>query len=151
MPGPETYTFKIDPDTRVWRRFQRLPGFSSIFGTLETATEHRREEVRGAANVQGGCIGATRGAIAAILESGVVNYHSCTVDFARTWARCGDMTSAAARGIFCDDFVISWAAHEIGLPLVECAEIRSRWRSTVMNDDGRYAVTHPNKLAKRSA
>jgi hypothetical protein len=144
--GPEPYTIKIDPDTKVWRRFRRLPGYSCVFGTLETATEHRRDEVQGAANVQGGCIGATRDAVVAILGSGILNHRSCAVEYSRTWARCGDMMSVASRGRFCDDFVISWAAHALDLPIVESAEIRSRWRRTVDNTDLQYAVTHPHKL-----
>jgi hypothetical protein len=144
--GPEPYTIKIDPDTKVWRRFERLPGFSSIFGTLENVTENLRDEVRGAANVQGGCIGATRDALVAILESGILSHRSCAVEYRRTWARCVDMMSVASRGRFCDDFVISWAAHELGIPIVESAEIRSRWRRTADNADLQYAVTHPHKL-----
>jgi hypothetical protein len=144
--GDEAYTIKIDPDTKIWRRFERLPNFSCLFGTLETMTEHRGEEVCGAANVQGGCIGATRDAVLAILGSGILSHQSCVAEYSRTWARCGDMMSVASRGRFCDDFVISWAAHELGIPLVESSEIRSRWRRTVDNTDLQFAVTHPHKL-----
>jgi hypothetical protein len=146
LNGNETYCFRIDPDTRVWRRFTRLPAFSAIFGTLETISEGQ-SEIRVPANVQGGCLGLTRDAAAAILESGHVNEINCGERALQTWARCRDMRIKTRRGSCSDDFILSWAAHECGIPLVECAEIRSRWRRHVTNVGLQYAVTHPHKLA----
>lgn len=146
LEGPEDYLFRIDPDARVWRPFRHLPAFTSVFGTLETLTEGSRDEVEVPANVQGGCLGMTRDAARAIRDSGVLNYQNCTLDHARTWARCADMLRCAAAGSFCDDFVLSWAAYRLDIPVVESAEVRSRWRRTPRNDGLRYAVTHPHKL-----
>src|SRR5258708_5059724 len=145
LAGNEHYPFKIDPDTRVWRRFSLLPAFSSMFGTLETTTERRRDPISVPPNVQGGCLGITRDPAADILERRVINEQSCVTDYAQTWARCTDMLACAARGRCCDDFILSWAAHAVGLPLVGLEEIRSYCRRTVENDDLRYAVTHPHK------
>ena len=86
----------------------------------------------------------TRDAALAMRE--VITYDSCVERFAETWARCDDMLYCASTGSFCDDFVLSWAAHACELPIVEHAEVRSRWRSTPSNLDLRYAVTHPHKL-----
>jgi hypothetical protein len=44
--GPESYLFRIDPDARVWRRFQFLPAFTSVFGTIENATEGNLVKIR---------------------------------------------------------------------------------------------------------
>ena len=149
LAGPEPYLFKIDPDTKVWRRLDTCPEFTSVFGTLETMSEGMGREIRVPANVQGGCIGLTRDAAQAILDAGTLTESNCVRDHRKTWARCDDMIRSASRGRFSDDFVISWAAHQSGIPLVESSEIRSRWRRTPANDDGQYAVTHPHKLPAR--
>jgi hypothetical protein len=149
LAGDENYMFKIDPDTRVWRQFRRLPGFSSMFGTLETISEGYRAEIEVPANVQGGCMGMTRDAAEEILASGILSLENCGVRYKQTWARCRDMLTAAARRGFCDDFALSWAAHVCGIPIVECSEIRSRWRRSIENPESRYAITHPHKLPAR--
>lgn len=46
LAGPETYLFKIDPDTWVRRRFRRLPLFSGRFGTIESRSELYRKANR---------------------------------------------------------------------------------------------------------
>jgi hypothetical protein len=147
VEGPEGYLFRIDPDVRIWRRFSELPAFTSVFGTLETITEGYRDEIRTPPNVQGGCLGFTHDAAREILGSGVLTYQNCAEDFRRTWARCRDQAAAATTGRFNDDYVISWAAHQCEIPIVDAKEIRSRWRRTIVNDDLRYAITHPHKLA----
>ena len=148
LDGPEEYLFRIDPDTKLWRRVNALPAFSSLFGTLETISEYLRDEILVPANVQGGCIGMTRDAADELLSSGVLNHQSCVTDYKSTWARCADALAMAQKGTFADDFVLSWAAFRLGIPVVECEEIRSRWRRDTFNDDLRYAITHPHKLDK---
>jgi hypothetical protein len=145
--GSETYCVKIDPDTRVWRRFSVLPGFSSMFGTLETITELHREEISVPANVQGGCMGMTRDVVEAMLASDLLTEEYCVTRCLETWTRCRDMVLTVRQGRFCDDFVLSWLAHRLAIPIVESPDIRSRWRRTVSNPDLRYAITHPHKLA----
>lgn len=143
--GGKPYCFKIDPDTAVWRRFHSLPAHSCIFGTLETITEGRLAEVEGAPNVQGGCIGLTNDAVRAILEADILNKDTCVRDALSTWARCEDMRRAVERKQFCDDYVLSWAADSLGIPLVSHPEIRSRWRREVVDPSRDHAVTHPHK------
>lgn len=143
--GGEPYCFKIDPDTAVWRRLRSLPAFSCVFGTLETITEGRLAEVEGAPNVQGGCIGLTNEIVCAILEADVLNEQTCARDAGSTWARCDDMRRTVERGQFCDDYVLSWAADSLGIPLVSHPEIRSRWRREIGSTSHDYAVTHPHK------
>lgn len=147
LDGPETYLFKIDPDTHVWRKLRSLPSFTSLFGTLETVSEGCRAEIDVPANVQGGCIGMTRDAAAAMLSSRLLGRRSCAVDCHRTWARSVDMDLVVASGRFSQDFLISWLAHALEIPIVECPEIRSRWRRVIENPSKRYAITHPHKLS----
>ncbi len=146
LEGSEAYCLRLDPDARVWRRFRELPAFSSLFGTLETITEGLAAEIRVPANVQGGCLGLTRDAVAAIVESGLLSREMCVTRRRETWVRCDDIFHWTQRGHVCDDHILSWAAYQLGIPIVESAEIRSRWRRTVANEDRRYAVTHPHKL-----
>ena len=147
LAGTETYCIKIDPDTRIWRRFARLPAFSCIFGTLETITEGHGSEILFPANVQGGCIGMTRDAVEEMCSSGLLTAETCSAASRTTWARCEDMVATVAAGRFCDDFVISWLASQLHIPIVESAEIRSRWRRRVQQTrELRFAVTHPHKI-----
>jgi hypothetical protein len=146
VDGEETYLLKIDPDTLVSRPIGALPTFSSLFGTLETITEGWKAEIRVPANVQGGCIGMTRDAAVEIFASGLLTHDNCAIRHKETWARCIDMERCAANDQFCDDFVLSWAAYMVGIPIVECSEIRSRWRRPIDNAHDRYAITHPHKL-----
>jgi hypothetical protein len=150
LDGNEQYLFRIDPDVRVWRRLRMLPAFSCIFGTVETLSEGRRDEIRYPANVQGGCIGLTRDAAQEILDSGLLNAASCAQHCHDTWARCEDMRLTVSAGRISDDFVLSWAAAASGIPIAESPEIRSRWRLTPANVDDRYAITHPHKLTNET-
>jgi hypothetical protein len=146
VSGPESYCFKIDPDTCVWRRLLNLPHSPSMFGTLETLSEWRRSPIRSPPNVQGGCIGMTRTAAEAIVNSSVLTYDLCVARALETWARCTDMVQTVAQNRFCDDFVLSWAAGAVNIPIVASPEINSRWRWPVDNSRLTYAVTHPHKL-----
>jgi hypothetical protein len=145
--GAEAYCFKIDPDTAVWRRFTSLPAFSALFGTPETITEGRLAEIHGAPNVQGGCIGMTRDVVDDLLASDALSRENCVERHLATWARCDDMVRTAARGQFCDDFVLSWAARHIDVPICDHPEIKSRWRRLPASPHA-YAITHPHKLSR---
>jgi hypothetical protein len=145
VAGPETYCFKIDPDTGVWRRFRRLPAFSCMFGTLETITEGRLAEIEGPPNVQGGCIGMTRDVAEAILTGDVLTHEACVVRAKDTWARCEDMRRTVDRGQMCDDFVMSWAVAGAGVHIVHSTEVRSRWRRITVGTKGDVAIMHPCK------
>jgi hypothetical protein len=145
--GPESYCFKIDPDTRIWRRFTRLPSVSSMFGTLERVSEGMGLPITGPPNVQGGCMGMTRDVAIRMLESASLTQDTLHLRALETWARCEDARRTVALARFCDDFVLSWLADHVGFPLVECPEVLSRWRRPVGDNSAlRYAVTHPHKL-----
>jgi hypothetical protein len=146
VDGPEEYGFRIDPDTKIWRRFTHLPIVSAIFGTLETHSEATRDIIGPPANIQGGCIGMTLDVAHRILESNIVNYRSCVVEPYHTWARCSELRLAVRHQLFSDDFIISWAASVLKIPLLTSPEICSRWRRAATNEDLRYAITHPHKV-----
>jgi hypothetical protein len=146
LSGPERYLFRLDPDALVWRRFTSLPRFSCMFGTIETLSEAHLDEVRFPPNLQGGCIGLTRDVASEILGSRLLTKRNCSVAPESTWARCRDMQMTVNRGAVSDDFLLTWAAGELGIPIVDSPEIRSRWRRTPSNDNRRYAVTHPHKV-----
>jgi len=151
LRGPERYLFKIDPDTRIWRRFSGLPEAPSLFGTLETVSEGRQAPIAGPPNVQGGCIGMTRDVAETMLESRALTadmFHFRALD---SWARCDDARRAVACGQFLEDFALSWFAHHLGFPIVVNPEVQSRWRVPADNPDLRYAVTHPHKVRPTEA
>jgi hypothetical protein len=88
----------------------------------------------------------TRDVVDAIVASDLLTEEYCATRCLDTWARCLDMAKTVAHDRFCDDFVLSWLAHRLGVPIVESADIRCRWRRPVDNPDLRFAVTHPHKL-----
>jgi hypothetical protein len=145
VAGPETYFFRIDSDTRVWRRFTWLPELSCAFGSLETVTSGLNDRIRHPPNVQGGCIGLTRDVCKHILAAGILNYEACVTDARRGWVRSLDCEYVAANGSMLDDFVISWAVDAAGYPVVQHPEVASYWRNAVDNHEHAYAVTHPHK------
>jgi hypothetical protein len=151
LRGPERYYFKIDPDTRIWRRFSRLPAAPSIFGTLETVSEGRQAPIAGPPNVQGGCIGMTRDVAEAMIESASLTEDTFHFRAFESWARCEDARRTVACGRFCEDFALSWLAHHLGFPILVNPEVLSQWRVPVGNTDLRFAVTHPHKVRPTEA
>ena len=149
VAGPERYFFRIDPDTRIWRRFSWLPELSCGFGTLETVTDLFKDRIRHPPNIQGGCIGMTRDSAAAVLASGILSYERCVLDARAGWVRTRDCESVADSGSMLDDFVISWALDAAGFPLFQHPEIGSYWRDPYPNSDLAFAVTHPHKEMAR--
>ncbi len=145
VAGPERYFFRIDPDTRIWRRFAWLPDLACGFGTLETVTEHFRDRVRHPPNIQGGCLGLTRDVALGILASGVLSYERCVNQARQGWVRNRDCEYIMSTGMMFDDFVISWAVDAAGFPILQHPEIASFWRNAAPNADLTYAVTHPHK------
>jgi hypothetical protein len=145
VEGPERYFFRIDPDTRIWRRFAWLPDLSCAFGTLETVTEHFRDRVRHPPNIQGGCLGLTRDVAAGILSSGVLSYDRCVSQARQGWVRSRDCEYVVSAGTMLDDFVLSWAVDAAGFPMFPHPEIASYWRNAPPNSELAYAVTHPHK------
>lgn len=145
LRGNERFFFRIDPDTRVWRRFRWLPGLACAFGTLETASEAFKDRIRHPPNVQGGCIGVTREVVEGVLQSGVLSHQQCVVEARAGWVRCADCEHVAGRGMMLDDYVLTWAVDAAGFPIVSHPEIASYWRNAVPNATLNFAVTHPHK------
>lgn len=145
LRGNERFYFRIDPDTRIWRRFRWLPEPACAFGTLETVSEAFRDRIRHPPNIQGGCIGFTREVVEGVLASGVLSHQRCVVEARAGWVRCADCEHVAGRGSMLDDYVLSWAVDAAGFPLVQHPEIGSYWRNALPNDALTFAVTHPHK------
>lgn len=145
VSGRERYVFRIDPDTRIWRRFSWLPEIACAFGTLESVTVAFQDRIRHPPNIQGGCIGLARDVCLAILDQNILNYDACVTHARSGWVRNRDCEHVTAKGMMLDDFVLSWAADAAGFPLLPHAEIASYWRDPVSNETLQYAVTHPHK------
>ena len=145
LRGSERFYFRIDPDTRIWRRFSWLPDLPCAFGTLETVSTAFQDRIRHPPNIQGGCIGFTREVVEGVLESGVLSHQRCVVEAREGWVRCADCEHIADRGMMLDDFVLSWAVDAAGFPIVSHPEIGSYWRKAVPNGALSFAVTHPHK------
>lgn len=123
---------KVDPDTVAWRPLLHLPDHPCFFGTLEGDQLH------------GGCIGGTRDAAAALVDSGVLRSPSL-LDPTASWA--GDdphQLSRAEAGLVSFSAVFAWACREAGIELRDHPEIRSEERHPP-DDPWRWAFTHPHK------
>jgi len=123
---------KVDPDTVAWRPLQHLPEDACFFGTLHGQS------------LEGGCIGGTRAAAEALLESGALRSPSL-LDPAASWA--GDdphLMARAEAGLVSFSAVHAWACREAGIELRDHPEIRSELRHPP-DDPWRWAFTHPHK------
>jgi hypothetical protein len=141
LEQPTRYLLKIDTDTAAYRRFHFLPQENGVFGTLQTAKQ-------GCQSVQGGFTGLTDETARVILDSGILgdarlkDPASCSNESA-FFSR---MAKRVERTGLCGfDWIIGWAAHELGLPLIAFSEVHCRWfaRNNVPNLDLQFAMTHP--------
>ena len=131
-----TWWFKVDPDTVAWRPFNHLPEDACFFGTL-------RDDEPGP-SLQGGCIGGTRAAAAALLESGALR-SPLLLDPGASWAAGNPHLAARAEaGLVSFNSVHAWACREAGIELRDHPEIRSEPRDPPA-DPWRWAFTHPHK------
>lgn len=138
LETPTRYLFKIDPDTVIHRRFQYLPVRSGLFGTLQT--EHETP------SIQGGCLGFTRDAAEQILQSDMLR--DCRLKepakFISDSPYFFRMAHRADRcGLASFDWIVPWAASQLGIPMYSFAEVNSGWQQPPPNPDLRYAVSHP--------
>src|SRR5215831_4788808 len=135
LEKPSQYLFKIDPDTAFHRRFKYLPVRSGVFGTLQCEPE--------SPSVQGGCMGFTRDAAERILKSGLLRDSRLSephrfVDDSPYFFRMADRAHRCGLASF--DWIVPWAATELGIPLYRFDEVNSGWRQPPPNPNGRYAV-----------
>jgi hypothetical protein len=124
--------FKVDPDTVAWRPLHHLPEDNCFFGSIESS--------RSEPSLQGGCIGGTRTAAAALLASGGLR-SPLLLDPAASWA-CNTSNLEPARIDF--GLVHAWACRVAGIELRDHPEIRSERREPPA-DPWRWALTHPHK------
>jgi len=143
LERPVGWLLRIDTDTRVHRRFRFLPQGTCVFGTLEHRTATHREPLDPPV-VHGGCLGFTRAA-AARLQASRVFLDPRLSDWRGTWATTTDARERATNGRVSFDHLVRWGCRELGLELREFAEVRSLWRTPVLNPGLRYAATHPHK------
>jgi hypothetical protein len=128
--------FKVDPDTVAWRPLHHLPEGACFFGSMRNG-----EPVP---SLQGGCIGGTRVAAAALLASGALRSQAL-LDPGASWAR--DNPAVRARvdaGHVSFELVHAGACRERGIELRDQPEIRSEVRDPPA-DAWRWAFTHPHK------
>ena len=144
LQQPTDYLFKLDPDTRVHRRFRYLPTTRSVFGTLESVTSIGQVAID-PPNVQGGCMGFTRDAADSLAESGLLLSDEL-LNPQSTYADCPDMVWRAEDvGLVSIDFLTRWACTRLGIPLQEFPEVQSLYRGTIPANGGGFAITHPHK------
>lgn len=127
---PFDYFFKIDPDTRIHRRFKFFPEWE-LFGSKDSV------------NIQGGIQGFRRSAVDKIIRSRLLD--SPALKNPETWAR-NDVTKAYVRktGQISTDFVLMYIIHQLGMTWGDWKEVDSQWHldRPFRND---VAATHPHK------
>jgi hypothetical protein len=123
---------KVDPDTVAWRPLHHLPEDTCFFGSLQSGADEP--------SLQGGCIGGTRTAAAALLESGALR-SPLLLDPAASWA-AGSPNLEPALVDF--GLVHAWACRVAGIELRDHPEIRSERRDPPA-DPWRFGFTHPHK------
>jgi hypothetical protein len=133
---------KIDPDTKVHRRFSMMPSplDSSIYGSVQSAGSESNRII----SIQGGCIIVPRQA--AILLAGSALLESDRLKFpALEWAVDHGLMARAASGLTSSDQTLGWACRELGLRCREHPEVFSRHRPSLMDalTQRRVAVFHP--------
>jgi hypothetical protein len=141
LQKPSRYLFKIDTDTAVFRRFRFLPVGDGVFGTPQYS-------LQGCESIQGGCIGMTDAAARAIADSGLLEDPRLKDPFAHR-RECGYISRMGRRakrtGLSSFDWIVGWAATELGLPLISFDEVHCKGfaKENVPNEDLEFAVTHP--------
>jgi hypothetical protein len=138
MLKPSRYLIKIDPDTRIDRRFAYLPiplG-CDIFGMLQNYR-----------NPQGGCVVFTFKAAKKLYDSKIFLSDELK-DYDVTWGKYLDRDILKERvdlGVTSTDWVLCWACEKIGINTADFCEIHSEWRHGIPNMDKKYAVVHSDR------
>jgi hypothetical protein len=141
LEKPTRFLLKIDTDTAVYRRFRFLPEEDGIFGKVQGS-------VQGCRSVQGGFTGVTLAAARHIFDSGILGDERLKDPFAfrlesTYFDRMGYRVERT--GLCSFDWVLGWAATELGLPLIPFSEVHCKGlaRNAIKNHDLKFAVTHP--------
>ena len=142
LQNPTRYLLKLDTDTAVFRRFRFLPVRNCIFGSIQTNKQGNHP------SIQGGFIGFSRESVEKIVQSRVLEDERLKDPFAYRYDS-GYLQRMGRRvhrtGLCSFDWMVGWAASELGIRMYPFREVRSRWHpeNTVPNDDLRFAVMHP--------
>jgi hypothetical protein len=141
--GPEfDYLIKVDPDTQIKRPFKYFPAGADFFGNIRhKASDH----------LQGGCLGFSRHAVEAILDSGLL-FDRCYEDnkkysyqrFKPPYLRKGELWSESWISI--EDFILWDIAKRLNLKVAEWDEVKCYTVSiehTIIDLSGDYAAVHP--------
>lgn len=129
------YLLKIDPDTKVQRKWEQWPSYD-ISGTVAgrgTNAEH----------IQGGVQLFSRNAVQKILDSKF--FSDERLKDPATYAWNTDLLNHARRtNYLCSDAMLRAAKIALGLRWGTWSEALSMWKS-LPNDHQRFAITHPHK------
>jgi len=141
LEQPTRYLLRIDTDTAVYRRFHFLPEEKGVFGQVQSSKQ-------GCESVQGGFTGFTEETARSILESGLLGDERLKDPFSfrlesAYFDRMGHRVVRTGLSSF--DWIVGWAATELGLPLISFSEVHCKGlaRNAVKNDDLKFAATHP--------
>ena len=132
------YLFKIDPDTRIFKKFKKLPDYSAVFGTVQ----HQETLF----SIQGGCIGFTRDVAEHLCET----RYFLHPDFARKcppWCLNQALLNRPFyKGLTSFDWLIGWACRECNIRMIDWPEIYSQWLPPVPEGvEEKFAIAHPFK------
>ena len=145
LKEPSNYLIKLDPDSRVHRRFRYLPQGKIIFGTLEWTTVGCKTPLD-PPNVQGGCVGFTLIAAREITDSGLLLGDEL-LDYRGTYADNWDIIDRAENaGLISFDFITRYVCRCLKIPPVPFEEVYSVYRGDIASHGQGYAITHPHKI-----
>ncbi|MCB9434918.1 MAG: hypothetical protein H6668_23400 [Ardenticatenaceae bacterium] len=137
------YLFKIDPDTCVARKFHALPDVACIFGRKQGCWTGEPVTLD---SIQGGCIGVTLDVAKKFYTSNFF-LDPALGHCPPPWVIAPPLRRRPIElGLTSIDWTIGWACKEMGIEVLDWAEIKSEWQIPPQNDDLQYAVTHPHKL-----
>jgi len=140
---PTSYLIKIDTDTRVDRRFWRLPGDKALYGMY----------VKGKRRVlQGGAIMIPFALAEKIHASRLLKSDELKSNPKGTWGRRLSERLYNERvdvlGLVGFEWVLKWVCDQMKINTKEFREIYSTWKIPCENKNLKYAVVHPDKEMK---
>lgn len=136
LRGDEETLVKIDPDTKVWRRFYWIPEGYGMWGTLQNDGYIN--------SIQGGCTLISNGAANMIENSGLLLMDALK-DYNTTYALSPFIKQYCDSGKLGEDWIIGYVNAILGIPMYGFTEVKSLWDKPPLNVDLEFAVTHPHK------
>ena len=145
LEQPTKWLVKIDPDTRVHRRFNYLLDGRAIYGTLLYHEPNARP--KHFPIVQGGATCYPRAVCQEIIDSGILLSDEL-LDYRRTYAEFPQTVrraEAESEGLVSDDNMNRYLCRQLNIPVCSFPEVYSTWGGPIRNPNCRYALTHPHK------